>query len=178
MKHGSHGVWPVFTKDKWWSKDLCQIEHIAPQTKSCNGAWDADLYKDEVFHRIGNLTLLPEEINISASNKGWPEKLLYYQHMAESDPERLKSLQNEALTKNVELKPKTISLLAECSFAKHIEPIVAVSNSGTWNRSLVEARTERICKVFWNCLARLLTLEPVPLDEVNNPSGSASSGKS
>jgi hypothetical protein len=135
---------------KWTSEDLKTIEHIAPQKPDNQSDWDQSLYdNNDDYQQIGNLILLPTEINISASNKGWIEKWIYYQHLAEKDPDKLKQLEQIAKDNNVKLKKPTIELLKKASYANHIEPIVKLGATGNWNKDFVEKRTERICNILW-----------------------------
>ena len=81
---GREGGQKYLSVEKWTSADLKTIEHIAPQTDK-NNQWDANLYDThiETYQSLGNLTLLPQDLNSSAGNKGWKEKLLYYRCVAE-----------------------------------------------------------------------------------------------
>lgn len=150
MIKGQRGIQPYLRLDQWLSEDLCSIEHIAPQNSSARAPWDVSLYDDECYQRIGNLTLLPLEINISASNKGWKEKCLYYKHLVIQDPAAdYKVIADEASVHNISLNPETAKRLADAKHIGHIRPITQVGMSGAWNRLLVEARSERICDLLW-----------------------------
>jgi hypothetical protein len=65
---------------EWGSKDI-HLEHVMPQNPS--GAWlklkkqDEDMY-EEYLNRIGNLTLLQDKLNQSASNKDFKTKKKEY----------------------------------------------------------------------------------------------------
>lgn len=135
---------------QWNSDDLKNIEHIAPQNDvQSDSNWDKALYENDEYDQIGNLTLLPKPINSSASNKGWIEKWIYYQHLAEKDPDKLKNLKQIAEDNDVELKDSTIDLLKKSSYANHIQPLVELGVTGKWNKAFVEKRTERICDILW-----------------------------
>ena len=133
---------------QWNSSDLKSVEHIAPQKPDLQ-FWDKALYDNDDYHQIGNLTLLPILINISASNKGWIEKWIYYQHLAETDPDKLKDLKQKAEDNDVELKDSTIDLLKKASYANHIKPIVELGVIRKCDKAFVEKRTERICDILW-----------------------------
>ncbi|MDJ1182808.1 DUF262 domain-containing protein [Roseofilum casamattae] len=143
--------------EQWKSRDLKTIEHIAPQNPD-NDSWDRALYtNNEDYQQIGNLTLLPTDINSSAGNKIWVEKWIYYSHLAETDPQKLDKLKNTAQENGVNLDRSTIKLLKEASYAHHIKSIVQVGPTGTWDKALVERRTERICDILWECMNQWLT---------------------
>jgi hypothetical protein len=136
---------------KWLSKDLKTIEHIAPQTNK-NNLWDENLYDTQTksFQAIGNLTLLPQELNSSAGNKGWKEKLLYYKSVAERDPSKIAELESIANNSDIELNPNTISILQNSQFNQHVESVSILSENDSWNKELIEKRTDRIMDIVWN----------------------------
>ena len=149
MKVSTEGVSNYLTLEKWNSKGVATIEHIAPQTK--NDSWDINLYgEDELYQSIGNLTLLPTEVNSSAGNKGWKEKLLYYRHLSEQDPDKLNELKTKAENEGVSLNVETIRLLKSANYNDHIKSIVTVDESNSWDAVLVNARTERILSITWD----------------------------
>ena len=136
---------------KWNSDDLKSIEHIAPRKPDLqsDANWDEDLYENDDYEQIGNLTLLPTPINSSAGNKGWLEKWIYYRHLAEKDPDHQANLKKEAEDYGVNLSNYTIDLLIKASYQNHIQPIVQLGKEGQWDKSFVEKRTERICDILW-----------------------------
>lgn len=147
---------PYLTLQRWISDELKSIEHIAPQKPEYRLNWDSLLYQDDDYQRIGNLTLLPVAINSSLSNRGWIEKFIYYQHLAETDPTKLAQLQSEAQTYGVTLNSQTIDLLKSTPTKQHIAPIVQLGASGLWDKELVDKRSERICNILWDRLYKWL----------------------
>jgi hypothetical protein len=149
MKKGNPGSSPYLNLEKFISEDLKTIEHIAP--RKSNNKWDDDLYKEnELYESIGNLTLLPVKINSSASNKPWEEKLIYFKHLSEKDPERLKELENRAKTDGIILEIETVNLLRNSNFNEHITPLVQFGASQKWDSKVVEKRTKRILDLVWD----------------------------
>lgn len=136
---------------KWNSDDLKSIEHIAPRKPDLesDAHWDEDLYENDNYEQIGNLTLLPTPINSSAGNKNWLVKWIYYKHLAEKDPDNLANLKKEAEDNGVNLSKDTINLLKNASYQDHIQPIVKLGKEGEWNKPFVKQRTERICDILW-----------------------------
>jgi hypothetical protein len=150
---------PYLEPSKWSSEDFKSIEHIAPQKPDLQSGsdWDIELYNNDDYEQIGNLTLLPTPINISASNKRWLNKWIYYRHLAETDPDKLEALKKEAEDNGIELKETTIQLLKNTSHKHHILPIVTLGADGTWDKAFVEKRTQRICDILWEQMNKWLT---------------------
>ena len=140
---------------KWLSPDLKTIEHIAPQTNK-EKAWDESLYDTHIepFQSLGNLTLLPQDLNSSAGNKGWKEKLLYYQSVAEKDPAKINDIESRASALGIPLNSSTIELLKESHFNEHLASISLMSAEDSWDRELVERRTERILDIIWERISK------------------------
>ncbi|KYC40738.1 hypothetical protein WA1_24170 [Scytonema hofmannii PCC 7110] len=157
MKNGMLHSSPYLEPSKWDDENFKHIEHVAPKSQTRNSIWDKALYENDDYEQIGNLTLLPKEINSSASNKGWIEKWIYYRHLAETDPDILKKLKKEAEKHGVNLCEDTIKLLQKTSHKHHIVPIVQLGASGKWDKAFVEKRTERICDILWDRMYDWLT---------------------
>ena len=142
-----------YLKLKYWnSNDLKTIEHIAPQTN--HGAWDKDLYDPDTMFvdSLGNLTLLPVEINSSLSNKGLQEKLLYYKCVAEESQSEIDDLANMAKLMGITLNGDTIQLLRASKYAHHIKPISQFKYSDSCKVDLVEHRTNAMLGIIWDKL--------------------------
>lgn len=147
---GREGGQKYLSVEKWISADLKTIEHIAPQTNK-NNKWDANLYDAHIepYQSLGNLTLLPQDLNSSAGNKGWKEKLLYYQCVAEENPEKIKNIENTANKLGVVFNKDTLELLKSSHFNKHLASISMLSVDDIWNKDLVDQRTDAMLDIIW-----------------------------
>lgn len=151
MKTSRAGVSPYMTLEKWNGDDIKTIEHIAPQTN--DGNWDATIYDVEkpLVHSLGNLTLLPQDINSSVGNKGWKEKYLYYLCISTKDQDVLNEIHERAKGIGVVLNPNTVELMKECTYNSHITPVIsAYDHDVEWNAALIQKRTERILDIAWD----------------------------
>jgi uncharacterized protein with ParB-like and HNH nuclease domain len=155
MKIGRNSSCPYITLNNWLSPDLRTIEHIAPQTNT-NNLWDENLYdpQTELFQTIGNLTLLPQDLNSSAGNRCWKEKFLYYKTVAEKDVDKVDEIETIAAQSGVTLNSNTVQLLKNSKYNQHIESITALSANDNWNKELVERRTDRILDIVWERIAK------------------------
>lgn len=154
IKTAREGTSPYLTLKSWTSEDLRTIEHVAPQTND-NGLWDANLYdsESEIFQSLGNLTLLPQDLNSSAGNKGWKEKQLYYRCVSETDEEAISAIIDEATASGISLNEDTISLLKDCTYNKHLESIAKCPERIAWNADLVNKRTNDMLDIIWERLS-------------------------
>lgn len=157
MKEGREGCSKYLCLEKWLSTDLKTIEHIAPQSNK-NNLWDTDLYDVHIepYQSLGNLTLLPQDLNSSAGNKGWSEKLLYYQSVAEKDPAKIAGLEQRAQKLNITINEDTIQLLKNCNFNQHLSSISSLTANDLWNKKLVDSRTEVMLDIIWNRVSKWL----------------------
>ena len=149
MKIGVEGVAPYLNLQHWLTDDLRTIEHIAPKKHDNN--WDINLYgEDEMFNSLGNLTLLPANVNSSMGNGTWKEKYLYYKHLSETDPAKLQELQSRSTINDINLSKEAIEILKNAKFHSHIKPIITIGEEGNWQLDLVNKRSERILEILWN----------------------------
>jgi hypothetical protein len=150
LKPGVKGSINYLNLARWNSIDLSTIEHVAPIKN--DGSWDNSLYniENDLFHSIGNLTLLPPDINTSAGNRGWKEKYLYYRHLAEKDPIVLQELANKASSNGITLSSTTIQKLQASTYNDHISSIITIDDTGNWDSTFVELRAKRILEIFWD----------------------------
>jgi hypothetical protein len=157
MKKGKKGCNSFLNLEKWNSSDLKDIEHIAPRQN--DNKWDSELYdaNSMLYDTIGNLTLLPEELNKSASNKGWKEKFIYYSHIGTKDVQKAQELSNRAVKEGIILNPNTIRILQDASYVEHIHPILEVGENGKWDKDLVKKRSSAILEQVYDTVISWLS---------------------
>lgn len=150
IKIGREGCSPYLSIAKWLSSGLKTIEHVAPQANT-HGQWDENLYDTNIktYQSLGNLTLLPQDINSSASNKGWKEKLLYYKTVSEKDPEKIRSIEEQASEMGIELNDSTVNVLKESEFNNHLASISSMTVKDAWTKDLVDKRTDAMLDIIW-----------------------------
>jgi hypothetical protein len=136
----------------WRKRKETTVEHIAPKTRQPNSSWDAALYDENRYENIGNLTLLPDNVNTSAGNRNWKSKYIYYSYLAQQDPNKLDQLNQLAKAQQVELSDSTLELLRQTPHNPMIESLITFDMNGSWNWNQVEKRAERICDILWDVL--------------------------
>lgn len=156
LKKGKIGTCDYMRLKAWKSENLKSIEHIAPQTN--HGMWDPELYNPDsmLVNSLGNLTLLPQDINSSVGNKGFQEKLLYYKCVGEIDPDELSKIDEKAKSMGINLNKSTIELLQGCNYGQHIKPISVLEYHDTWKVALVKYRTNAMLDIIYDKLTSWL----------------------
>ena len=147
-KAGTKGSCTLLKLGRWMAKDHKSLEHIAPQSPPAGHKWDAGIYKDLV-HQIGNLMLLPLDLNKLVDNKDWAVKYLHYCHLGERAEAKLRKLDEDAKKKGIVLSKKAIAVLSKTEYNCAIEPILSVGASGTWDAELIDKRTRHIKELVW-----------------------------
>lgn len=149
MRLATPGVNNMYDPELWTSVDFKEIEHVAPENPAEASGWDKALYPEEAFHEIGNLTLLPKEINASAGNQNWPTKLLYYQHLGVTIPEEIDRLREQATAQGITLATSTVDILRGATHKHHMKPIIQRGADAAWDLAFVQQRTLRILDIGW-----------------------------
>ena len=157
-KIGRPGCAPYLTPEAWVNLSLKEIEHVAPASPPDNHDWDEQLYMEDSYHTIGNLTLLPRSINASAGNKSFQHKLLYYQHLGLEDVESIEKLRRQAEQEGLELAEDTVNLLMKADYQRHLKPVTLRRADDGWDFDLVRERSIRISEIVWDRVAPWLGL--------------------
>ena len=89
LKPALEGVSPVISSDAWFRKGHETVEHVIPQSHAVALGVDA-----EVLNYLGNLTLVPRQVNSILSSRPWEQKRLIFKALAaETEEERNDTLQ-------------------------------------------------------------------------------------
>lgn len=151
-KENSH---PTLTLENWVSDRYTTVEHIAPQSKP--KGWAKDLYDDEQYERLGNLTLLPLNANQSLSDRPWGHKRDLFGALAAST-----AADAAAVIESMKAKGVDVSKVANGIHAGRYLPHVRVLSKveGEWNLAAVDKRGRELADLAWCRLAPWLALEP------------------
>lgn len=151
---GKTGTHPTLKFDSWIGNQYTSVEHIAPQ--SAKNGWADDLYTDDQFDRLGNLTLLPLQPNQSLGNRPWPQKRPLYGALAAKTKE-----ESEAIIAKMKSEGVDVSEVAGNIYSGHFLPHVhALANiKSEWNLATVENRGRELAELAWQRLAPWLGLE-------------------
>ena len=86
---GNIGVCDLLNLNRWKARDHKTLEHVAPQRPPPSHSWDKRIYDGSKFHDIGNLLLLPKDINEFVDNKEWSVKFFHYCHVGSRSARKL-----------------------------------------------------------------------------------------
>lgn len=86
VKRGVAGSFASLTPDAWRSH--YSVEHIAPQSLAAGDtSYEQQIYDQGLIDRLGNLTLMPVDLNSLVGNKTWPYKRGVYDVLSMTDPQ-------------------------------------------------------------------------------------------
>ena len=131
-----------------WNSDLYKtVEHIAPESPR-EADWPSAIYRDrELCHTIGNLVLLPQNENRSASNSSWAKKKLFYSALtADSDDKRIEQIA-QAKASGIKFSRKTINALATQGRLRMLDSIAAANK---WDDGVIRDRSRNILSLAWD----------------------------
>ncbi|MDW6092166.1 DUF262 domain-containing HNH endonuclease family protein [Vibrio rhizosphaerae] len=137
---------------KYWEM-YSTLEHIYPQ--SSGDGWDDTLKNIHSEHVIGNLVILPAEVNSSLGNSSWKTKKLIYKIISSRTDSERQNVINEAKELKLELPDSTKYLALT---REHMPQLEAISNVFSWDVSVIEKRSNNLLGIIWDRLAPWLDL--------------------
>src|SRR5690606_35689332 len=103
-------------------------------------------------HDIGNLILLPTDINKFVDNKDWAVKFLHYGHVGGRKADEIEKLGEDAKEAGVVLSKKAIKALSATKYSCAVEPLLALGIKGPWDAAMIDRRTRQIKEVTFDVL--------------------------
>lgn len=149
---GIKGSCTLLKLGRWMAKDHKSLEHVAPQNPAAAHKWDPDIYANDLVHQVGNLMLLPLEVNKFVDNKDWAVKYLHYCHVGERAKAKLTKLGEDAQKKGIVLSKKATDALSKAEYNCAVEPVLSVGKAGAWDAALIANRTRQIKELAWDTL--------------------------
>ena len=149
---GANGVCGLCDLARWKAPDHKSLEHVAPQNPPLIHSWDPRIYSENKCHDVGNLLLLPKNINDSIDNKEWSVKYLYYCHVGSRSKDEISSLSCQAQNRGVTLSTRATKALSVARYSCAVEPILALGEHGCWDAEFIDRRTVQIKEIMWNTL--------------------------
>ena len=155
---GNRGTFSLLDLDRWKATDFKSIEHVAPQNPPSEHDWDPNIYSENRVDKIGNLILLPIDINQYLNNKGWGVKFLHYSHLGVRENKKIEELKKDADKKGIVLSQRATKSLSKANYNCTIEPILELGIGGSWDAKLIDERTQQIKDIAWETLMSWLKI--------------------
>lgn len=149
---GAKAVCPLLTLSRWSIRDHKSLEHVAPQRPPSGSSWDTQIYTENLVHTVGNLLLLPVDINKFVDNKEWTVKYLHYAHIGSRTQAEIDALNAQAKKAGINLSKKATAALGQASYSCAVEPVLTLKASGPWDAALIKARTFQIKELAWETM--------------------------
>ena len=136
----------------WNSLKYKTIEHVAPSTE-CQ-EWSSQIYSIAACKdSLGNLILLPSEINSSIGNSNWRRKKELFKALAMNDQHAVDQWMESQASKRVRLPKALEKQLGEKERFALLEPLQDVED---WNVDMIERRGQNIASNCWDVLSAWL----------------------
>jgi hypothetical protein len=150
-KVGSH---TTLSLDSWTSDRFATVEHIAPEKK--DKGWPADLYNEDEYERLGNLTLVPGRTNSSLSNRPWGQKKTFFAALSAKTEDEAKAIIADLEKSGVDVSRAAGPLYAG-QYLPHVHVISKVE--GDWNLDAVNNRGRELADLVWKRIAPWLGMD-------------------
>jgi hypothetical protein len=155
LTRGKLGSNPTLTFDGWVGEQFASIEHIAPRSKA--KGWSPDLYQDEEFERLGNLTLVPTRCNSSLSDRPWEQKRPLFAALSAKTEDEAKAILKSMADADVDVTEIGSNIYA----GQYLPHVHAIGNvKGNWDLNAVNARGKELADLVWQRIAPWVGLQP------------------
>ena len=147
-RRGARGSWRTLSLEVWCANYT--VEHIAPQRRrSTDMSYAPELYGEGDINRLGNLTLLPANLNGLLGRKPWPFKRDVFKMVSLMDKdERIAALKEGDLYR---LGAKSKALLESSDFMPFCK-FVATHEADAIDRTYIGERGKNLAALAWERL--------------------------
>ena len=157
VKKGRHKVNPLLTLNRWNDKAYFTIEHVAPQSRE-NG-WEKSIYKSiysdsKTAHTLGNLILLPKEVNEIIGNRSWEHKKLMYSLLSAQTEDEFKDRQKDLAAVGLNLSKRASEVIENAEYLGLCKSVALYDKD--WSLDIIEKRTRCFAELAWDRLAEWL----------------------
>lgn len=155
LMRGKDGSFATLTSVAWNGDSFATVEHVAPRSKA--QGWSSDLYQEEEYERLGNLTLVPLNTNASLSARPWAQKKQLFAALSAKTEDEANRIIDALKRSGVELSDNGVGIYSG-QYLPHVHAISQVQ--GDWNLATVEARGRQLAELAWGRVAPWLKLDP------------------
>lgn len=152
VRRGVAGAFPCLTPSAWSTH--YSVEHIAPQNPLANDTtYESTIYDKGLVGQLGNLTLMPVELNTLVGNKPWPYKRDIYSVLSKTDPDQRVAQLTQALDGLAEKTKATLKLADYLPFCEFLPEQDADSLPASFVLSRGQRLAELAAERLWPMLS-------------------------
>ena len=153
VKKGLPGVGPLLMLNQWKNEAYLTVEHVAPQSRK-NG-WEKSIYESiysdsKTVHTLGNLILLPKEVNEIIGNRSWEHKKLMYSLLSAQTEEEFEDRQKDLAAVGLNLSKKASEVIENAAYLSLCKSIALYDKA--WSLCIIEKRTKCLAGLAWDRL--------------------------
>ena len=157
VKKGLSGVSPLLMLNQWKNEAYLTVEHVAPQSRE-NG-WEKSRYQSiysdsKTAHTLGNLILLPKEVNEIIGNRSWEHKKLMYSLLSAQTEDEFKDRQKDLEAVGLNLSKKASEVIENVEYLGLCKSVTFYDKD--WSLDIIEKRTRRFAELAWDRLEEWL----------------------
>lgn len=153
LRKGRPPINPLLTLGHWNDTTYLTIEHIAP--KSIAMGWNEDIYNDsKTVHTLGNLILLPKDVNEIIDNKIWKHKQLLYNLLSAETIEEFRKREMELKSAGLNFGKKTEEVLANAKYLGLCKSVALYDDN--WSLDIIQRRSRCFAELAWDRLENWL----------------------
>ncbi len=144
---GVAGAFSCLHLDAW--AEHYSVEHVAPQSPAPGDTtYEQAVYEQGLVDRIGNLTLMPSDLNSLVKNRSWAYKRSLYEILADQSPQRRLSRLQETLPGLAQVTRDVVLSAQYLPFCRSL----ALNSAPQFTADFIQKRGERLASLTWDCL--------------------------
>ena len=148
IEKGRQGVSPQFNLNQWFKYTDLTIEHIAPEK---GDKWNEEIYEDsETIHCLGNLIIVPSNVNDILGNKEWEHKKGIFKLLASKTEIEFNETKNKFDKIGLNLSIRADDILDNTVYNNFCESVANYDKE--WSLDIIKNRSERYAELAWDIL--------------------------
>ena len=149
IERGRPKLAPMLRLNEWKNSAYFTVEHIAPQSQS--DGWASGIFEDfQTVHTLGNLMLLPSDINQVLSKRSWEHKRLVYRLLSAETTAEFDTISKKLDKAGLQLSQTANDVLAKSKYLGMCKSVVLFDKP--WSLDIIQKRTRRFAELAWDRL--------------------------
>lgn len=153
LKKARPPINPMLTLRQWDHTAYLTIEHIAP--KSATTGWNEEIYYDsKTVNTLGNLTLLPKDVNEIIGSKSWEHKQLMFSLLSAETTEAFDECDAKLKPAGLTFGKSTGEVLANAKYLGLCKSVALYDED--WSLDIIQRRSRCLAELAWDRLEKWL----------------------